>query len=171
MWKFDDVNEHLVNDLGEAAQDVELLVSWHEADPPDAYDVARNDYVQSIQQNRNPFVDHPEYVDYIDFHTLGTSSLSISNVARTPNVPYSNQNTTVECDVSEAGKTITSVQLIYSINNGANQTVTMTNSTGDHYEGDIPSSAYGDGDLVEYYVLYQHNIEILFPLRQGLMLK
>ncbi len=38
------------------------LIAWHEQDPPDAQEVLRNDVVQSFQQNRNPFVDHPEWV-------------------------------------------------------------------------------------------------------------
>jgi len=319
-WKFDDINAHLVNDLGEAAQDVDLLLSWHFADPPDAYDVARNDYVQSIQQNRNPFVDHPEYVNYIDFNTLtpktvdlfiseyvegssnnkaleiyngtglsvdlsnysidiyanGSSTVSatipltgtlvdqdvfvvvntsadaallsyadmtgncywngndaiilshlgdpidrvgqvgndpgtewgtgdvttkdhtlrrkaaitdgdpaisdpfdpatewdgypqdtfdglgshiintsaplITNVSRTPTVPYETQNTVVTCDVTETAKAITAVDLFYSLNSGSYTSVAMTPTTGNQYSGEIPASAYGDGDYVEYYV-------------------
>lgn len=38
------------------------LLAWHAADPPDAGDVARNDVVWRYQGNRNPFVDHPEWV-------------------------------------------------------------------------------------------------------------
>ncbi|KAB2899954.1 MAG: hypothetical protein F9K31_06315 [Dokdonella sp.] len=38
------------------------LLAWHMADPPDAAEVARNDLIQTFQGNRNPFVDHPEWV-------------------------------------------------------------------------------------------------------------
>ncbi|WP_245679989.1 endonuclease [Aquimonas voraii] len=37
------------------------LLAWHQADPPDAAEVLRNDVVQSFQGNRNPFIDHPEW--------------------------------------------------------------------------------------------------------------
>lgn len=37
------------------------LLAWHEADPPSAEELARNDVIQSYQGNRNPFVDHPEW--------------------------------------------------------------------------------------------------------------
>lgn len=40
-----------------------VLLSWHAADPVDAKEMARNDWVYSYQNNRNPFVDHPEWVD------------------------------------------------------------------------------------------------------------
>jgi hypothetical protein len=37
-------------------------VQWHFADPPDAQEQARNDVIYSFQGNRNPFIDHPEWV-------------------------------------------------------------------------------------------------------------
>jgi endonuclease I len=37
------------------------LLAWHQADPPDAAERARNEVVYSFQGNRNPFVDHPEW--------------------------------------------------------------------------------------------------------------
>ncbi len=37
------------------------LLAWHQADPPDAGERARNEVIQSFQGNRNPFIDHPEW--------------------------------------------------------------------------------------------------------------
>ena len=40
-----------------------VLLQWHEQDPPTPeVDVLRNDAVFSFQGNRNPFIDHPEWV-------------------------------------------------------------------------------------------------------------
>jgi endonuclease I len=38
------------------------LLQWHAADPVDARERAFNDLVYSYQGNRNPFIDHPEWV-------------------------------------------------------------------------------------------------------------
>lgn len=51
-------------------QDQDVLKQWHWQDPPDAWEIARNDFVESEQGNRNPFVDSVDWVCYIDFETL-----------------------------------------------------------------------------------------------------
>ncbi len=38
------------------------LLAWHADDLPDVEEVIRNGVIQSFQNNRNPFVDHPEWV-------------------------------------------------------------------------------------------------------------
>lgn len=42
-----------------------VLLQWHEEDPVDDDERLRNEVVYSYQGNRNPFVDHPEWVDCI----------------------------------------------------------------------------------------------------------
>lgn len=51
-------------------QDQDVLKSWHWQDPPDAWEIARNDFVQSEQGNRNPFIDNVNWVCYIDFENF-----------------------------------------------------------------------------------------------------
>lgn len=41
---------------------LQLLKDWSAQDPPDARERHRNSEVQKAQGNRNPFIDHPEWV-------------------------------------------------------------------------------------------------------------
>ncbi len=69
-WDFNWLNNVRLPSLSEAPQSLELLLQWAQADPPDAWEIARNNYIWSIQANRNPFVDHPEYLHYINFNDM-----------------------------------------------------------------------------------------------------
>lgn len=51
-------------------QDQNILKKWHFQDPPDSYDRSRNDFLDSLQGNRNPFVDSVNYACYIDFSNM-----------------------------------------------------------------------------------------------------
>ncbi len=44
---------------------IQILLEWHNSDPVDGLELARNEAAQEIQGNRNPFVDHPEYAEAI----------------------------------------------------------------------------------------------------------
>lgn len=44
---------------------VEMLLDWARRDPVSAKEIARNDAVETQQENRNPFIDFPELAEYI----------------------------------------------------------------------------------------------------------
>jgi endonuclease I len=49
-----------------------MLYAWHQNDPVSQKEIDRNNAIYQIQQNRNPFVDHPEFADLIWFYTTIT---------------------------------------------------------------------------------------------------
>jgi endonuclease I len=44
---------------------VTMLLEWHQADPVSEKEINRNNAAYLLQQNRNPFIDHPEYAQNI----------------------------------------------------------------------------------------------------------
>ncbi len=42
-----------------------MLLNWHQQDPVSQREIDRNNAVYAIQKNRNPFIDHPEWVSLI----------------------------------------------------------------------------------------------------------
>ncbi|MBU1019739.1 MAG: endonuclease [Firmicutes bacterium] len=42
-----------------------ILLLWNMQDLPDAFEIRRNEVIFSYQGNRNPFIDHPEFANYI----------------------------------------------------------------------------------------------------------
>ncbi|MFA6801437.1 MAG: endonuclease, partial [Acholeplasmataceae bacterium] len=42
-----------------------VLLEWHKLDPVDDFERQRNEVIYTAQGNRNPFIDHPEYVHLI----------------------------------------------------------------------------------------------------------
>jgi hypothetical protein len=53
-----------------ADQDLTVLMKWHQQDPPSDEEIARHEYIASIQKNRNPFIDNPSWANLIDFKTM-----------------------------------------------------------------------------------------------------
>lgn len=45
--------------------DLATLLDWHRNDPPDDFEMNRNNVVYEWQFNRNPFIDQPDLVEYI----------------------------------------------------------------------------------------------------------
>lgn len=48
-------------------EDLKQLLEWHEEYPVTDYERHRNESIQDLQGNRNPFIDFPELAERIDF--------------------------------------------------------------------------------------------------------
>lgn len=57
--------------LSEATnQDQNVLKLWNQQDPPDKWERTKNEYINSLQHNRNPFIDHPGWATCINFDSI-----------------------------------------------------------------------------------------------------
>ena len=54
------------SDLNGRFGNLETLIKWHYDDPVSKEEIYRNNVIfDNYQHNRNPYIDHPEYVDYV----------------------------------------------------------------------------------------------------------
>jgi endonuclease I/fibronectin type 3 domain-containing protein len=82
-----------------------VLLQWHQQDPVDAKEISRNNVVASYQGNRNPFIDHPEWVECIWNASCGgdtTPPTAPTGLAATPgnNVVNLDWNDNTEPDLA-----------------------------------------------------------------------
>ncbi len=104
-----------------------MLLTWNAQDPVNAREIARNNAIYGTQNNRNPYIDHPEYVQAIwnptadsQAPTAPTSlavtastsnSVSLSWVASTDNIGVTGydvyMNNTLKTTVTGLSTTIT----------------------------------------------------------------
>lgn len=84
--------EGTVGELGDLA----TLLEWHRNDPPDDFEMNRNNVVYTWQFNRNPFIDQPDLVEYIWGVNVGdiwSQPLNVSEFDETAITIYPNPTT------------------------------------------------------------------------------
>jgi len=55
--------EHRYKQLFLYEKQADILLKWHKSDPPSKQEMSRNDKIEKIQGNRNPFIDTPELIN------------------------------------------------------------------------------------------------------------
>ena len=104
-----------------------MLLAWNAQDPVNAREIARNNAIYSAQNNRNPYIDHPEYVQAVwnptadsqaptaptslAVTTSTSNSVSLSWLAATDNIGVTGydvyMNSTLKTTVTGLSTTIT----------------------------------------------------------------
>ncbi|MEU7468391.1 endonuclease [Streptomyces sp. NPDC044984] len=65
-WPDLEPNDSVTNGSNPYHGRLSVLKQWHQEDPPSAFEERRNEVIYaSYQHNRNPFIDHPEWVESI----------------------------------------------------------------------------------------------------------
>lgn len=65
-WPNLEINNSVSNGSAPYHGKLSVLLQWHAQDPPDAFEKRRNDVIYANwQNNRNPFIDHPEWATAI----------------------------------------------------------------------------------------------------------
>lgn len=75
---------------------VDVLLAWHALDPVSQKEIDRNNHAYSYQQNRNPYVDHPEFVTMIwNSSSLSATDTDLENSIKISQNPVKNGVITV----------------------------------------------------------------------------
>ncbi|RAR70083.1 endonuclease [Flavobacterium aciduliphilum] len=77
---------------------LDMLFSWHLADPVSQKEIDRNNAIYAVQGNRNPFIDHPEYAQLIWGSLLKKEVFdnAFSSLSVFPN-PSNNHSVSISC--------------------------------------------------------------------------
>lgn len=122
---------------------LDTLLAWHAQDPVDDFELNRNDVIYNWQGNRNPYIDHPEFVEIV-FGSGSAYADEFSNLAINPTLPTQGDVITVSVDLTGTPNNPTLFwgntwsEVLDSTN-----MVSMTN-TGSTYSGNIPSQLYSE---------------------------
>jgi len=90
---------------------IDMLVRWHLQDPVSQKEIDRNNaiYYNTPQHNRNPYIDHPEYVCLVWTSTVCSTSPSITNIVQTPLFPNPVNTVSVTADITDDGSIASAV--------------------------------------------------------------
>lgn len=98
-----------------------MLITWHNQDPVSAKEIARNNAIYGAQNNRNPYIDHPEYVCQIwstACAALSTPTLEYATISVYPN-PSNGNKVNIDSNVTIDAIELVNIngQIVLNINN------------------------------------------------------
>ena len=122
------------------------LIKWAYEDPVSEFEIRRNNVVYSYQNNRNPFIDNPEYLYYLYPQESEAYGVNLYNLADYVNgsavTPTPGPTPTIP--VTTPTTTTTNTNTTPVINPGETTTVTITSpETSDRMDGTNQAAALG----------------------------
>ena len=57
-----------------------ILLDWHLEDPVNDFEIKRNEVIYGYQNNRNPFIDHPELLEEVFNYYLKLDEVNINSL-------------------------------------------------------------------------------------------
>ena len=90
---------------------LQLLLKWHHEDPVSQKEIDRNNAIYQIQGNRNPFIDHPEYVCLIWEDTCSVTLSAQQNLQQPKIINFYNSVTDELNYEVKSGKVIKDIKI------------------------------------------------------------
>lgn len=128
-----------------------ILLQWNANDPVSQKEIDRNEAVYNFQGNRNPFIDHPEWVNAI--WNNQSAGPTISNITQMPTSVTSSDAVNVSADVADTDG-VNIVELHWGTASGSlTNTISMSLSSGSTYTTNTAIPAQANGTNI-YYEIY-----------------
>ena len=83
-----------------------ILNQWHIYNPPTAWYIQRNNKIFAVQKNRNPFIDHPEFIERMNV------------IGGTDTKPVIKKLEVAQSAISYSGVSTSSERVVYLVNTG-----------------------------------------------------
>ena len=125
--------------------DKATLLEWHTQDPPDAFEKRRNDVIFKWQGNRNPFIDYPDFVNYIyGENEVIVNPIQFTNVSINPESIEGGSSFTISANIlSIINCPVESMTLNYGNSWwDTSNIITMSINENGEYECQVPEQMY-----------------------------
>jgi hypothetical protein len=129
---------------------IKLLLQWHHQDVVSIKEVTRNETVYGIQKNRNPFIDHPELIDYI-WGDKTTIPYRLDGIFVFPYLKWPNDNDTINLGKVSYSLTKDTVISVQAMNLTGDLTLSLGGANSASFSVDkttITKEAALNGDII-----------------------
>ena len=144
---------------------LELLLAWNAQDPVSQKEIDRNNAIHDIQNNRNPYIDHVEYVAMV---WGGSTPPVITNISYSPAIPEAFEEVTVNATITDNGS-VEEATLLWGLTTSAITNEVDMSSSSSSFSAAIPGQADGvtiyfklraidDEDFTTYSTVNQYTV-------------
>lgn len=129
---------------------IDLLIEWHRLDPVSEKEIKRNNYAYSWQDNRNPFIDHPELAEHIWGNKQGQAWTGDgSSSSNTPTLVQPAAGSTIAVGtIAATGTSVSTTVTVKGINLTKSITVGISGSGFDVTPTTLTASAVNNGTTI-----------------------
>jgi len=131
---------------------IEMFLKWHNNDPVSQKEIDRNNEVYNIQNNRNPFIDHPEYVDEIWGQPSQNTKPSIKNIETVPSRPGPTDKVFIKASITDRTGSIESAGTKWGYSNDNLNNIFSMSDKGDYYQTNSAIPENETGTTIYYQV-------------------
>ena len=144
------------------------LLEWNKQYPPSDMERQRNDRVFRMQQNRNPFVDHPEFADYI-WANGSPSGAEFGNFKMNPEFPLPGDAVQISLTIKNSTD-ISDVSIFWGNKFDSETHQLKMENSGEIYTANIPLSGYSAGEQLNFKVQVSSGNDVKTHFRANYLL-